>query len=65
MRRRVHNDLWRDPSHERRDGFGLGKIGAILARRIKIARHEIAERLQTALQLPTHLPVAAEQENLH
>jgi hypothetical protein len=55
----------RDPTHPRRERFGLLEVGGPGGIAACIERDQVAERRQRALKFPPELPVPAEQQDLH
>jgi hypothetical protein len=47
------------------NGCGFSEVCSTIGDGVEIASNDIAKRRQRALQFPTHLPVATEQQDLH
>ena len=64
MGRSVDDDVRLDGPHRLREAGQLGEIAAVVGA-VMAQRNKVAQRGQTALQLPADLATFAEQQDLH
>lgn len=61
VRSGIDDDVRAQPPDQRNQGFRPGEVGRQRRRRIEVAADQVSERLECAPQLPSDLPVLAQQ----
>jgi len=61
----VDDDVGAQLAHRGGQAVGFAQVAAQAGRAAAIQRHQLAQRRQTALQLPAELAVLAQQQDLH